>query len=1448
MSRKGNDQAILSFFDRKAREGAEGNEAAGGGSSIPLHYSEEFRVYVDDETGEYAFDPKTNIVFAKLGDDGNGNFGIMPLKDPIPKKFFTRKTASGKYPNSEEIFKIAKAINARRRMEAASTAEVVRGEKVEVFTPKQRKLFDDLKEQALKTPMKQTLYYYGEITAYSTDPPGFVFYPKSGACFAKIEGVKIVPFGKNFDFDTLGDECTPLLVESKKGKSRPLDAEEIRALISFLESGRRKKPRGKTLSQGIDLPKRRKGETQEERVRRAVGLSPLRPGESEESYLKRLIDLPVVTISEEPTMGVAPDPNDTLLKEILSMMTGKPKAEPLAPGVEVRTTSEEITSATLTSVDLPKIKSFPLRPYIEESQRQSIAALLKRSSKEEIELSFGKVVEREFAKGREIFFEPGVASATAFKNLLCDLELKVQFETLDRKERSKDVIEIATSSKEGKGKGDERESIRKITTVLKDGDVVEVWQRKVRSTDESVLNATWGYRMTASTETAIEPVKNFQPNIRRERTRTSYFSSHFRIDCSKVVQTRLDRSEGDNRGKSFTKYEVEIERTSKKATVAELNEVISYVIQGISGITSPNKEVIAKSTLSLLERQYATLSLETLVGAENIKTFYNKPTNIKYHDFLMTSGYAVTVKLNGVRRFILITRLGVYVFGPSPLDIWKVGPGSVTYDATLIDCEKYGNVYYAFDMLFYKGADIRTLLFASRLAKIDDALTGVIFFDPLMQIEKKEYFLPRSTDGKPDNVYDRVTRAKVRYDELIKNGTSLDGFIFQAPGKYSDPNKKWKPAGEMTIDFKVVLIPGSDNRYNIFVGADNSAKDLIFKGDRSFPHQGTLYIENGILQVTCENGSTSEDISADGTIVECKWDFDIGEFVPVRPRDDRDRPNNLSTARDVWRDIMRPVEMKDIQGDTLKIMRVWHNRWKMSLINQEIRAGQSIVDVGSGRFGDLQKWEDAEIKTVYVVEPNETNLKEGLRRAEERRKDVERMREEFRPKLPKIKVIRNEEKELVGIEDTSAIVDAVGSHPVNAVTSFFSLTFLAEDQEKMDKALDTIDNLLGPGGKFIGIVLDRKRVKALLEWRKDSRWSMDKETGFVTFTCDAFTIRQASKFSPDPVEGEARSLFGEAIDIKINDIDSMVKGDGVNEGFQREYLVDFEYIVDELKKRKIVMAQRSASDKNIDYTGFLAHGKPFDCLPEESKRFSALNRYFVFERKMVYKRREEKTSLLDPDVLVSFSISYLPNVELEISGAEPGSSSFIHSVLRAVDTTYSEFKEPSREDEDKRSAAAKREEYVVKLRKSMAKKLDFETYEKLEYGNISRSFEVRATKSLTKSAAAAASKKAIKEKGFEMYKALLADSREYVGKNLVSDLLSQRLKINIITLDASGYVIKPKGGECIRDVFNRKQNTVIVVTQDQTTYNTLVGEDGVTLFKPKSEIVKTILDHACPKK
>jgi len=121
-----------------------------------------------------------------------------------------------------------------------------------------------------------------------------------------------------------------------------------------------------------------------------------------------------------------------------------------------------------------------------------------------------------------------------------------------------------------------------------------------------------------------------------------------------------------------------------------------------------------------------------------------------------------------------------------------------------------------------------------------------------------------------------------------------------------------------------------------------------------------------------------------------------------------------------------------------------HNLAKRKLINTVARKGDYILDVGCGFGGDLHKWNTCDVK-ITMCEPNEDSLKEAKRRASEMNIDV---------------------------EFHHGDVFACPKKQYDIVCYNFSLQYIFETQDFLEKSLDEIKKRLKKGGLLIGCIPD----------------------------------------------------------------------------------------------------------------------------------------------------------------------------------------------------------------------------------------------------------------------------------------------------------------------------------------------------------------------------------------
>ena len=129
-------------------------------------------------------------------------------------------------------------------------------------------------------------------------------------------------------------------------------------------------------------------------------------------------------------------------------------------------------------------------------------------------------------------------------------------------------------------------------------------------------------------------------------------------------------------------------------------------------------------------------------------------------------------------------------------------------------------------------------------------------------------------------------------------------------------------------------------------------------------------------------------------------------------------------------------------------IRKYHNEAKRILIQSATREGDSILDVGCGFGGDLQKWKHAGAN-ISMCEPNLESLKEAKTRA----------------KNMKIRVNFYE-----------GDIFSCPHRKYDVICYNFALHYIFVTKQLFEKSLLEVRNRMKPGGVFIGIVPNSDKI------------------------------------------------------------------------------------------------------------------------------------------------------------------------------------------------------------------------------------------------------------------------------------------------------------------------------------------------------------------------------------
>lgn len=423
-------------------------------------------------------------------------------------------------------------------------------------------------------------------------------------------------------------------------------------------------------------------------------------------------------------------------------------------------------------------------------------------------------------------------------------------------------------------------------------------------------------------------------------------------------------------------------------------------------------------SISLSEKKEVTSYLLKILKESDTSKIFNQARNIKPKDLISGEvcyyypGCCVAPKADGERRllfsfptkekekyFYLInfTRSGNVIskFSIDEKDSLSLNSEknvTLVFDGEYISSK---NLFLSFDCLYFNG-DMRKENYLKRCEKLIEFTSKgglksrikeklIIFTENNNQkfindsSDQRSTFLERESDQRFTTLLTKENSIQNFYDKvkeilLLPVEYLTDGLMFTPIGvNYSDLstnfNKvgilKWKPESKLTIDFQL-----------------GDGKKLLsnFKGKLIlFNAEGYSFSKNVNWDSIFSSGAK------EGDIIEVYPSFEEGGDVSLtfsRFRNDKTAPNNINVAKDVYRDILSPLSLEDITGETLFLASKYHNRIKKELFLKRKEATppdeRYLIDIGSGKGGDLSKWDG--FTKIFCIEPNEKNISEFKRR------------------------------------------------------------------------------------------------------------------------------------------------------------------------------------------------------------------------------------------------------------------------------------------------------------------------------------------------------------------------------------------------------------------------------------------------------------------------------------
>lgn len=629
--------------------------------------------------------------------------------------------------------------------------------------------------------------------------------------------------------------------------------------------------------------------------------------------------------------------------------------------------------------------------------------------------------------------------------------------------------------------------IRRIISQTDDGELI-TWQRKTKLKEIELPD--YDVRITANKEDTLLPdqiPKDFKPVIIRDRTRRSFNlnDNMIRIDLTEVMIKDSDKV-------IRPRYEIEVEFLSTKDNLSVFSEYVDKVFKWLRGTnliyTNDIKNKLIDDTTKILGGSRSDMiDKDVFVEARNIKyrdlvyggIVGNKSLldpNVLTTKVNNGTNYMITFKADGLRKMLIIHSTGIWLVYPPfefnlvvdmslkipQLDKLLTGFNGTILDGELVDPKTPKNIaywYLGFDCLAFKGSSgIQSRSYRER-QQIVLALAGAM---------KTQFLTIDTKDTKeitsPSDFFRLVNEFLNKREQLEYNE---DGLMFipidviYNPRSQKYPLKdrslvkipdtcKWKEATDITIDFAIKWI--DNGRLELYSYDDTKNEMVPFHGDVINPLTSDMIDYKNPLTL---NKPTN-------LVVEYEWVKGI--LRPRRIRYDKAGPNRLSIALDDWEDIRNPITEQDIRGNTLVMTFAYHNRIKKNLYNL-IPKGSNILDIGSGRGGDVAKW--SKLRRIVAVEPNKDNAKELVSRL-----NTFNMKD-------RVRVLETGGEDTVTI--TNSVREFIPDGKVDVVTLMLSMSFFWASDSHLDALIRTIVANLKPGGMIVFLTINGDVIEQIFE-------------------------------------------------------------------------------------------------------------------------------------------------------------------------------------------------------------------------------------------------------------------------------------------------------------------------------------------------------------------------------
>jgi hypothetical protein len=688
-------------------------------------------------------------------------------------------------------------------------------------------------------------------------------------------------------------------------------------------------------------------------------------------------------------------------------------------------------------------------------------------------------------------------------------------------------------------------------------------------------------------------------NFIREKTRCSFQLTFGKLDLTIVKENKNQ------------KYEIELE-IYKNANLEEIFKFLTLILQ----ISSQNYFITSKNEKKQIINEYKHLvNSYFFIGAQPETLHKNQIVELYKNE------YSVTDKADGERAFLFVDKNGMVFLIDNNMDVFnKTNIKINNFNSCLIDGEKVlinNKIHFmAFDLLVLNGQDIRgknEFLLKERLFHTQKIMNEIVKTIDISNLNNLYDFSTKQFIFK--NVF---IGAEIILNNIDSKPYKNDGLIFTPINEpYPTVKKwskllKWKPSEQNTIDFYSVKI--SNNEWELYVQEiavnyeniqESKPKQqlVLFDVDKLCPETKTvdaITFKTNFDETLID--PTTEEAFQTNTVIEFYWDFKLKQFMPSRTRWDKTvnkkKHGNFKTvACDIWNNIHSPIDKEFLckfstPGNKDDIyfhkMRKYHNKIKEYLYNKYANKSNSLLELCSGRGGDMHKWIFNDIKKVVGYDISSKNIEECIKRMNQLKENN--------------KLKSNSQYEFHNLDLSKSDSFKKIDQEFENVFCNFGIHYFFESKSTFESILNILDKSLKLNGYFVITFIDDKKLYELFE-NKKSIFKIDKNSNEVCYYMNTNLETQSD-------------MYGNKLKIVLNG--NNILGEGSN-----EFIINFEKFCKLMKENKFQLVETQLFE-NI-YKSHMSLN-----LTETEKEISFLNRYCIFQKldeKSVFEKPLDSTKI-----------------------------------------------------------------------------------------------------------------------------------------------------------------------------------------------------------------------------